>query len=343
MAPGPQRSMGRGISRACVALGVSCIAAKLAWIPLELRQRGRGACAARVQRGARVRFSDTVFRTRCLRPIGGVSLNWQITARNLARLFARPQDLSAGAEGRVRVDAAAVLAPFVDLTAFFAAVGLGASVNRGQIIGFLLAAALNLGPLLRAQIPRHGLRPPALHLLAMTLMAFFLRSGLFALLINGWGWPAHAAIGFAVIVAAAVMRAGCAYCAADSSLRLGSGVNWQAGALGLVLCAWLLRLIYAGQIELLPEEPYYWNYSRHLDIGYLDHPPMVAWLIRVGTAVFGDTEFGVRIGALCSSGVAAFFAYHLTRNLFGEPSAWVAVVLMQTLPFFFLSGLLITP
>jgi dolichol-phosphate mannosyltransferase len=48
--------------------------------------------------------------------------------------------------------------------------------------------------------------------------------------------------------------------------------------------------------ELLPEEAYYWNYSRHLDIGYLDHPPMVAWLIRLGTMVFGQNEFGVRIG-----------------------------------------------
>ena len=42
----------------------------------------------------------------------------------------------------------------------------------------------------------------------------------------------------------------------------------------------------------MPEETYYWNYSRHLDIGYLDHPPMVGWLIWLGTAVFGD--YGVR-------------------------------------------------
>ena len=36
-------------------------------------------------------------------------------------------------------------------------------------------------------------------------------------------------------------------------------------------------------------------------------------------------------------------SYRLTRNLFGEASAVVALVLMQVLPFFFLAGLLMTP
>jgi dolichol-phosphate mannosyltransferase len=112
---------------------------------------------------------------------------------------------------------------------------------------------------------------------------------------------------------------------------------------GVVAISFLLRLFYIGQLELLPEDSYYWNYSQHLDLGYLDHPPMVAWLIWLGTHVFGGSEFGVRIGALCCAGVAAFFSYRLTRNLFGEDSALVALVLLQVMPFFFLAGLLMTP
>jgi dolichol-phosphate mannosyltransferase len=270
---------------------------------------------------------------------------------SLRRHFARPEDLSvrtgsAGGTGSaVRVDPAAVLAPCVDLIAYFAAVGFGASPERGQIEGFVLAAVLNLGSLLRADLRRtlHWTLGRYLVFVAVSLLAFFLRSGVFGLLINVCGWPAQAAIGFAVFAATAAMRSGYAYCAAGASLRLGSGEDWRRGALGLMLCAWLLRLIYCSQVELLPVESYYWNYSRHLGFGYLDHPPLVAWLIRAGTAAFGNTEFGVRIGALCASLVAALFTYRLTRNLFGEPSAWVAVVLVQTLPFFFLSGWLMTP
>ena len=119
--------------------------------------------------------------------------------------------------------------------------------------------------------------------------------------------------------------------------------RWRTLAVGLVAITLALRLLYCTQVELLPEEAYYWNYSRHLDFGYLDHPPMVAWLIRCGTALFGNTEFGVRFGALCCGAVASFFTFRLTRNLFGEASALLALILAQTLPFFFLSGVLMTP
>ena len=113
--------------------------------------------------------------------------------------------------------------------------------------------------------------------------------------------------------------------------------------MAVVGLAVVLKLIYAGRVELMPEEAYYWNYAQHLDIGYLDHPPMVGWLIAAGTAALGDTEFGVRIGALCCGAIASFFTYRLTRDMFGEASGLVAVVLAQTLPFFFLAGILMTP
>ena len=117
----------------------------------------------------------------------------------------------------------------------------------------------------------------------------------------------------------------------------------QTFAIGIIACSIGLRLLYAGSVELLPEETYYWNYSQHLDLGYLDHPPMVAWLIRLGTLVFGQTEFGVRAGALCCGAITSLFVYKLARNLCGEACALAALVLAQSLPFFFLAGLLMTP
>jgi dolichol-phosphate mannosyltransferase len=278
---------------------------------------------------------------------------WQRTVRKLRRLFARSEDLaerteSAGegeARGMVRVDPVAVLAPCVDVVAYFTAAGFGISAEGGQTLGFAVAATLTLGSLLRARLRRalNWTIGRLLVVIVVILLAFLLRTGLFRLLIDVFGWPAQVAIGIVVIATAAVMRSGLAYCAEGASLRLGSGKDWQKGALALMVIAWLLRLIYCGQIELLPTEAYYWNYSRHLDIGYLDHPPMVAWLIRAGTAVFGKTEFGVRIGALGAGLIATIYMYRLTRNLFGESSAWVAAVLMQTLPFFFLTNMVMNP
>jgi dolichol-phosphate mannosyltransferase len=119
--------------------------------------------------------------------------------------------------------------------------------------------------------------------------------------------------------------------------------NWRTFALGYIFFAFALRVAFAGSVELLPEETYYWNYAQHLDLGYLDHPPMVAWLIHGCTAVLGQTEFAVRAGALLCGLIASFFMYRLTRNLFGADAALAALLLAQGLPFFFLAGMLMTP
>ncbi len=178
-----------------------------------------------------------------------------------------------------------------------------------------------------------------LQLLIVILMALFLRGGVLALLSQRGGWPPQVSICFAVAVGLAFLVPGFsyAYSGAEPSAR------WRTFALGLIAYAWVLRLLYAGTVELMPEETYYWNYSRHLDFGYLDHPPMVAWLIKLGTAVFGQTEFGVRAGALCCGIITSVFIYRLTRNVFGATSALAALLLAQVLPFFFLAGFLTTP
>ncbi len=56
----------------------------------------------------------------------------------------------------------------------------------------------------------------------------------------------------------------------------------------------LLRLVLAATIPLSPDETYYWLWSVHLQPGYFDHPPMVAYWIRAGTGFFGNTPLGVR-------------------------------------------------
>ena len=67
---------------------------------------------------------------------------------------------------------------------------------------------------------------------------------------------------------------------------------------GIVLLL-LLRFVSAATINLSPQEAYYWNYSIHPDLSYLDHPPMVAWVIRADTLMLGKSEIGVRNGVLC--------------------------------------------
>jgi len=240
---------------------------------------------------------------------------------------------------------AALAPPLADLIIFIVATRAGTAVSAAHIASFACATLLNYFLNVRMVVATRGSTPdPRVysHLLVVALTVLFLRGGVLALLIR-WGLPPEGAMVLAAAVAAMLAVVGNSFCLSSRSWALGSSPRWRTLAVGLIACAWLLRLVYSSQVEMLPEETYYWNYALHLDIGYLDHPPMVAWLIWLGTHAFGTTEFGVRFGAMCSGMAASFFVYLLTRNLFDEASALVALVLMQLLPFFFFGGILMTP
>ncbi len=97
------------------------------------------------------------------------------------------------------------------------------------------------------------------------------------------------------------------------------------------------------QMSLIHEEAYYWLYSKHLALGYLDHPPMIAWLIAAGVALAGQNEFGVRLMPAVSSILTVVFSCLLCGELFGGRARWRAALLTVALPYFFWSGFLATP
>jgi len=53
-----------------------------------------------------------------------------------------------------------------------------------------------------------------------------------------------------------------------------------------VLTLW--RLYLSAGLQLHPDEAYYWLWSRHLDIAYYDHSPLVAYFIWI-TTLFSET------------------------------------------------------
>ncbi|MCX7091040.1 MAG: glycosyltransferase family 39 protein [Legionellales bacterium] len=113
----------------------------------------------------------------------------------------------------------------------------------------------------------------------------------------------------------------------------------------VLVIIWLslaIRIFFLGNHDLITEEAYYWNYATHMDFGYLDHPPMVAALIKLSTTVFGLNEFAVRCPALICWGVAAYYMYHWAE-LIQAKSGQYAILLLSILPFFFLNSCIITP
>ena len=95
----------------------------------------------------------------------------------------------------------------------------------------------------------------------------------------------------------------------------------------------LIHLICMRYSNLLVEEAYYWNYAQHLDLSYLDHPPMIALLIKFSTLILGTHELSVRMPSLLCWFLVALFSYKLTR-LIHTSAAMYAVMLLAILPFF---------
>ena len=97
--------------------------------------------------------------------------------------------------------------------------------------------------------------------------------------------------------------------------------------LALVALLLLFRVLLAATADLSEDEAYYWLWSTHLAAGYYDHPPMIAYWIRAGTAVFGQTGFGVRFAALLSSLAGSYVLYRASLSLFGDRNAALLAVL----------------
>ena len=95
-------------------------------------------------------------------------------------------------------------------------------------------------------------------------------------------------------------------------------------------------------LDLVPDEAYYWAWSRVPDWCYYSKPPMVAWLIAASTHLLGTTAFSVRLpAALLNAGmVAALFA--LGRAMFSARAGFLAALAFALAPGCFALGMLMT-
>ena len=196
---------------------------------------------------------------------------------------------------KTRLWMGALLMIAVDLAAFFVSIRSGLSWNTAHVISFVPAAAM--GCILWR--PKNGSTKTWTRCLwtcaIVGMLAVFLRGGSLATLVTVIGSSPRTAIFIGTVVSAAVFLSGLRL--QIPSQRVPDTKPDDEGrrlTIAIIVYLVLLRLCYGGPFEILFEEGYYWNYAQHLDISYLDHPPMVAWLIWASTLLFGHSEFNIR-------------------------------------------------
>jgi hypothetical protein len=116
------------------------------------------------------------------------------------------------------------------------------------------------------------------------------------------------------------------------------------GTVAAIVAMVLLRLVAAAWTPLTFDEAYYWMWSQHLAGGYYDHPPMVAVVIRLGTLIAGDTEFGVRLVSVLLMLPMSWAVYRTAFLLFGgHRVASAAAILLNATMMAGVGTMIVTP
>jgi hypothetical protein len=85
-----------------------------------------------------------------------------------------------------------------------------------------------------------------------------------------------------------------------------------------------LNVLQAATLGVHSDEAYYWIYSRFLDWGYFDHPPMVALFIRLGDTVL-QNELGLRLMTVFSSSLSVYLLWLMARRYLVDVRWFIAV------------------
>ena len=117
----------------------------------------------------------------------------------------------------------------------------------------------------------------------------------------------------------------------------------RARAWLVLAMAIIVRLAAAALVPLAPDEAYYWEWSRRLAAGYLDHPSAIALFVRAGTLVLGATPLGVRIGSVIAGALASAVLVRLSGTLGGDRAMLRASVIIACMPLAQLGLALATP
>ncbi len=105
----------------------------------------------------------------------------------------------------------------------------------------------------------------------------------------------------------------------------------------------LFRLWYSTRLDLVPDEAYFWMWSKHLAASYRDKGPGVAWTIALGTRLFGDTVFGIRAPAVLLSAATGWQLFVLARRLYDDRTALWCLAVAAVMPLFAVGSVLMIP
>jgi len=96
------------------------------------------------------------------------------------------------------------------------------------------------------------------------------------------------------------------------------------------LAIYLIRLLIVFTMGIMPQDAYYYLYSEHLDFSYFDHPPMVAYMLRLFSLVLGKSVVAIKLADFTVTLLSLFAFYKLAHYFLFEKQAIRATLFYGT-------------
>ncbi|PIV18273.1 MAG: hypothetical protein COS42_02195 [Flavobacteriales bacterium CG03_land_8_20_14_0_80_35_15] len=105
-----------------------------------------------------------------------------------------------------------------------------------------------------------------------------------------------------------------------------------------------INLIQSYFTPIIKDEAYYWRWSQDLDWGFFDHPPLVAFIIKLSSFFFADA-LGIRFITVLLNALMIKIIWELipVKNKTHKNSAFIFFIILMAMPFVNLYGFITTP
>ena len=111
---------------------------------------------------------------------------------------------------------------------------------------------------------------------------------------------------------------------------------------GFLIVLTIVNILQGRYTELILDESYYWYFSRNLNWGYFDHPPMVAFLIKLSYTVF-QNELGVRFFSSVMFSGTVFFLWKIIESKEKYKEVLLFAILVSSVAIFNVYGFFMLP
>lgn len=96
------------------------------------------------------------------------------------------------------------------------------------------------------------------------------------------------------------------------------------------LIIYLLRLLIVATMGIMPQDAYYYLYSEHLALSYFDHPPMVAYMLKLFSLVLGKSVVAIKLTDFIVTLLTLLSFFKLARIFLSDNQAVKAALFFGT-------------